>query len=808
MVASFLDYMGWVSLSFNLRESFKKAEQTAIELGYQQLDISHLLFALIDNPEAAIALSGHNIDRQQLRHQLTHHALAFTNKGYLPSKDTDARTVSPEPAKRIQHLMALASQKADISGKTEIDGEDVIKALIELEQQGGMQYSKKNVTKHNDSPSMHYSYQKDLFAYDQNNKLLNWGIPKHPAGQPELYLSPHRDLKPEIQPLQTPDPRVLELPENRHTGPDKIMKYSYPDHDTVEYKQIRSSLNSLMQRRSDAEKVLKDCEWYQLLKNLEQVSDDLDDTAERHQKKLAKKARQEIGKVDRWRKAYRYIKHIDDEMAKFRKLEKESLRDAKESGRARDVVFVEMEDRQLSRAIEERMQMLEKHVGQLEKKLKHGKKSKKNYSISAIDEATYTRPTLAASPDYYLESLKDKISSLEEQIDKKDYHIVSLQEKASQSSPASDREKVTLKHEIDFLQKENSSLNHQMTELQSHLGKQDTRIISLREKASRRKQRLASLSSQHGSLVPELQGERATLKHEVSMLQDENDRLVHKIAELETRHNTLAQEYSGSSTEVSTLRDAHDRIVEKNDKRKRYILSLEEQIKGLESNNQRQDKVIIELHSEIEGLRQGFDSQLTGLQSNNERQDKLIIELHSEIENYKTTEERNKQVIERLVAEIGAHKDSTHLLAQEKLTLDERLKLAANESDGQGQTVQVQQQKIKALEDQVKAHEEFSQTREQRVKTLQTEVQSSQEVMQSINEKLGLQKDKAASRERHVRTLEQHVKAQENEISILKKQMASRTTQAVAPQYAAPGRRSTVMWRDTDSLVEIVRAGH
>ncbi len=894
MVTSFIEYMGWVSLSLNLKDSFERAQQAALDLNHQELDIPHLLYALIDNPEAAIALSKHHIDREQLRHHLSHHALAFANNGLLLKNNNLTEYGTFKPTKRIQRLMAQASQKAEMVGKREIDGEDVINSLISIEKELSNHYSNnKNDRKQDVATSAFYKYQEDLFSYDRNNRLTNWKFSsRQQTPSHDFYLTQGW----EDQTTQCNTNVNLLVPqkptEDQYTGPDKTMKYSYPAHNTLEYAQIQSSLDSLMERRADAEGVLQDCEWYQLLKNLEQVSDNLDDTVDRHQKKLVRKARQEIDKVDRWRKAYHYIEHLDHELAKFRKLEESALREETAGNSAKDIVILEMEDREMSKAIEERMHLLEKHVNQLEKKLKISKKSRKYASLGHVNTKSVADDSYGHAPtvsDYYLESLKDKIQTLEGHIDKQDYHIAtlrdqsnhrsddrpdldrekvtlkheisliqrendglthkisgleqnmsqqaaliaSLRDQSSQRSisepeferekatlkheisliqrendslthkvaslenhiqqqdghlgqlkeetnrhssnlPALEREKVTLKHEVDMLQTENEDLTHRIAELETTMTEQDGHIMTLREKASRRKERLTALSGEHESIVPALEAEKATLKHEISMIQDENDALTHKIAELETQHHSLSEQYSGSSSEFSALKDAYDRVTEKNDKRKQYILSLEEQIKGLESNNQRQDKLVIDLHSEIEG--------------------------------YKASVEHNKQTIGQLVAQINSHKDSTHLLAQEKLTADERLKLISSESDQYGEKARARKQQIQTLEQQIKAHEEFSQTREQRVKALQNEVSTNSEILTSVNEKLTLQKDKAASRERHIRTLEQHVKVQENELAIMKKQMATRPEQMAAPVYAAPGRRSTVAWRETDSLVEIVRA--
>ena len=55
MTATFFEYLGWVSLSPNLKESFNKALLDAEQNRHGTVEIEHLLFALIDDPEGAIA---------------------------------------------------------------------------------------------------------------------------------------------------------------------------------------------------------------------------------------------------------------------------------------------------------------------------------------------------------------------------------------------------------------------------------------------------------------------------------------------------------------------------------------------------------------------------------------------------------------------------------------------------------------------------------------------------------------------------------------------------------------------------------
>ena len=56
MTATFFEYLGWVSLSANLKESFNKTLLDAKQHRHGLVEIEHLLYALIDDPEGAIAL--------------------------------------------------------------------------------------------------------------------------------------------------------------------------------------------------------------------------------------------------------------------------------------------------------------------------------------------------------------------------------------------------------------------------------------------------------------------------------------------------------------------------------------------------------------------------------------------------------------------------------------------------------------------------------------------------------------------------------------------------------------------------------
>ena len=85
MTASYFEYLGWVSLSSNLQASFAKALEDARKRGHKAFRAEHLLYALVDDPEGAIALARMQVSRNELRSDLTEHLSRFpASTGLLP----------------------------------------------------------------------------------------------------------------------------------------------------------------------------------------------------------------------------------------------------------------------------------------------------------------------------------------------------------------------------------------------------------------------------------------------------------------------------------------------------------------------------------------------------------------------------------------------------------------------------------------------------------------------------------------------------------------------------------------------------
>jgi len=134
MTATFFEYLGWVSLSPNLKESFNKTLVDAEKHRHATVEIEHLLYALVDDPEGAIALIAMGVDRDQLRDELADH---------LDEIPTGARIELSrlQPARELKKLMAKASDMADNEHDDHIDGGDVVRALGEFDRLGDFNFS-------------------------------------------------------------------------------------------------------------------------------------------------------------------------------------------------------------------------------------------------------------------------------------------------------------------------------------------------------------------------------------------------------------------------------------------------------------------------------------------------------------------------------------------------------------------------------------------------------------------------------------------------------------------------------------------
>lgn len=263
MTASFFEYLGWVSLSRNLKESFNRTLKGVIQRRHQQVEIEHLLAALVDDPEAAIELNAMKVDRERLREEL------IARVDELPHGPL-SETQSPQPSRELKKLMAKASDLADQRRDDHIDGSDVVRALIDFEAV--------------------------------------------PAGRILQHLLPTRagSGSRARAARQGEEPRVVLETLSHNPGPHSALALGF------DVDPIRASIGAIMARRRDAEQILNQCEWYHLFKSLNMIEDGLEGDEQTHRAKLLARAERELAERPRCRKAFLYVQHLDQELARLK----------------------------------------------------------------------------------------------------------------------------------------------------------------------------------------------------------------------------------------------------------------------------------------------------------------------------------------------------------------------------------------------------------------------------------------------------------------------------------------------------------
>ncbi|MCP4934019.1 MAG: hypothetical protein GY927_07385 [bacterium] len=272
MTATFFEYLGWVTLSPNLKESFNKALLDAQQNRHGTVEIEHLLFALIDDPEGAIVLTERGLDRDDLREKIADHLDELPIDAKLEAQDL-------RPARELKKLMAKASDQADNEHDDHIDGGDVIRALADFETAN--------------SPD-----------------FLNAKPNKQDRSRTSARNSRTRSRKSTRQ--STP---VLQNKED--TMANTPINQTNEDLD-FDVDPIRASIKSIMARRRDAEEILFECEWYHLFKSLNMIDEVLEGEEQTQRTMLLARAEKELAERPRCRKAFLYVRHLDQELARLK----------------------------------------------------------------------------------------------------------------------------------------------------------------------------------------------------------------------------------------------------------------------------------------------------------------------------------------------------------------------------------------------------------------------------------------------------------------------------------------------------------
>ena len=249
MTATFFEYLGWVSLSPNLKESFNKAVLDAEQNRHGSVEIAHLLFALIDDPEGAIALTQRGLDRDDLRDEVADHLDTIPAGSKLDAKDL-------QPARELKKLMAKASDQADNEHDDHIDGGDVIRALAGFES----------------------TSTPDFLNAGQSSRE------KSQAPKRRTRNQSRKSNRTDTPPLQNGAEEMANTPIDQTS-----------DDLNFDVDPIKASIKSIMARRKDAEEILFECEWYHLFKSLNMIDEVLEGEEQTQRTKLLGPCRKGTG---------------------------------------------------------------------------------------------------------------------------------------------------------------------------------------------------------------------------------------------------------------------------------------------------------------------------------------------------------------------------------------------------------------------------------------------------------------------------------------------------------------------------------
>ena len=222
------------------------------------------------------------VDRDDLRDNIADH---------LDTIPAGAKTDLEElqPARELKKLMAKASDLADNEHDDKIDGGDVIRALGQFESSGSLDFllALKTTKGSDETPQRHArsrpptstrkrSVRSEPIAAKQNAPQV---------GEEPMVHTPH-----------TPNANEL----NVETDP------------------IKASIKAIMVRRAEAEEILNECEWYHLFKSLNMIDEGLEGEDQTHRAILLARAEAELAERPRCRKAFLYVRHLDQELARLK----------------------------------------------------------------------------------------------------------------------------------------------------------------------------------------------------------------------------------------------------------------------------------------------------------------------------------------------------------------------------------------------------------------------------------------------------------------------------------------------------------
>ncbi len=625
MTATFFEYLGWVSLSPNLKESFNKTLHDAMEHRHGTVEVEHLLFALVDDPEGAIALTRMGIDRDELRNTLADHLDAIPAGAKVELKDL-------QPSRTLKKLMAKASDQADNEHDDHVDGGDVIRALGEFEA------SNSNL---------------DFLQTLQNN---------------EDTPPPKRHPRSRLRKAPSAAGRLPDADENMmaKTGPHpSSLPQTQPLNFDVD--PIKASIEAIMARRSEAEKVLFECEWYHLFKSLNMIDDALEGEEQVQRARLLARAEKELAERPRCRKAFLYVRHLDKELARLkgivdidwagdftpdetvRELDRlRSLPDDQKPVYAVSGPVSQLGDRWMDvkiqesevRVLEQKLERLDETAGTSQKRLKE-----LEGHLESHDTHSKKRENVIGELERYLRSEM-------QMADARDQRILELEKELEETRNLTDKEVSKASH-----------LEDELKAFKEHAGNREKIISKLEAKLKEERETAAS----HEEQVEEL---RTLLANEKSRAEAHDK----QIAELQKTYEEEKKRATAHEQQVQTLEADLKSRLEQLQAREEHIKSLQENLSSKENHMLAREEKLKKLEADLSAHaseRERHKLELLELQTSHKNE---IAKLLANIENQVGESHQHQQEIGTLRTQLATlekrlrEQETTYSLEKENLT--------------------------------------------------------------------------------------------------------------------------------------------
>ncbi len=283
MSLSFLDTLGWVPLSANLKTTFNRALRLAQKGDHVLIGPEHLLLALVDDPEGAIALAERGIDRQTLRRGLSEALRSLPPTASPKAQDTQ------KPDRDLKRLMARASELAEEAEKELLDGGDVIAALDGFAQREGA------------------------------SVLARLQMPTQAMTSQSLVTE--TTARPSKSPQDDADRAEREkTPQDFSGETSRLLGNGHGTMGSFAPNLLHETLSDILRKQREAQETLARCPWYRVYRNLQQMGPRSETEAESHRLTMLSQAEAEIARDPECALAFRYLRFLEDELARLPRL--------------------------------------------------------------------------------------------------------------------------------------------------------------------------------------------------------------------------------------------------------------------------------------------------------------------------------------------------------------------------------------------------------------------------------------------------------------------------------------------------------